>query len=300
MGIRVNAAAIAPAVNTSRTVVVTGVATGIGYATAQRLTSEGVTVFGSVRRAEDAERLQRELGSHFTPLLFDVTDQAAIARAVDVVSTHLQGRTLMGLVNNSGIGIGGPLALQPIEEIRQIFDVNILGLFAVTQAFLPLLGMDPAMQGAPGRIINMSSVGGKLGGPFLGAYVGTKHALEGMSESLRRELMGCGIDVILIGPGAIATPIWDKAEAAGDARYASSIFAEPLRRFAKNAVERGRAGLPAARVADLIWTALSTASPKVRYAIVPQPFMNWIVPRLLPRRMIDRLIAKKLGIGSAR
>lgn len=281
-----------------RAVMVTGVATGIGYATARLLTQRGYTVFGSVRRTGDAERVRRELGERMVALEFDVTDPPAIARAVDAVRAQLRGVRLRGLINNSGIGIGGPLALQPIDEIRQQFEVNVLGVFAVTQAFLPLLGTDDTMRGAPGRIINISSVGGKIGGPFLGAYVGTKHALEGMSESLRRELMLYGIDVILIGPGAIATPIWDKAETTDETKYANSRWAPFLARFGKHAVARGRAGLPAERVATVIADALTAPSPKARYAVVPQPFANWIVPRLLPRRVVDRLIAKRLGFVS--
>ena len=278
-----------------RAVVITGVSTGIGYAAARTLTQRGFTVYGSVRRASDGERVQRELGPNLVPLVFDVTDAPAIARAVATVRTALNGTRLTALVNNSGIGIGGPLALQPIDEIRAQFEVNVLGLFTVTQAFLPLLGTDDTLLGAPGRIVNISSVGGKIGGPFLGAYVGTKHALEGMSESLRRELMLFGIDVILVAPGAIATPIWDKAEQTDETKYAGSKWAEVLTKFGKFTVARGRAGLPADRVADVIATAITSASPKVRYAVVPQPIANWIIPRLLPRRMVDRIIAKRLG-----
>ena len=140
-----------------RSVVVTGTSTGIGYATAQVLTGQGIGVFGSVRREVDAERLQRELGSLFTPLLFDVTDGLAVARAAELVSRHLDGRTLFGLVNNAGVAFPGPLLHLPIDDFRQQLEVNLTAQLLVTQTFAPLLGADTARQGAPGRVVMMSS-----------------------------------------------------------------------------------------------------------------------------------------------
>src|SRR5262245_19351879 len=141
-----------------RSVVVTGASTGIGLGTAKVLLRNGIRVFGSVRKSADGERLQRELGEAFTPLLFDVTDQAAVQRAAALVRERLGGSTLFGLVNNAGVAIGGPSLELPPEYLRRVLEVNVMGPFLVTQAFAPLLGADRTLSGAPGRIVNVSSV----------------------------------------------------------------------------------------------------------------------------------------------
>jgi NAD(P)-dependent dehydrogenase (short-subunit alcohol dehydrogenase family) len=174
--------------------------------------------------------------------------------------------------------VPGPLALLPIADFREQLEVNLIGPLLLTQAFLPLLGTDPALQGPPGRVINISSVAGKIGSPFLGAYAAAKHGLEGMSESLRRELMLFGIDVIIVGPGAVATPIWDKAEQVPIDRLGATPYG------------------PAEKVAEVIWTALTAEKPAVRYPVVIRALANWTLPRLLPRRWVDRTIAGRLGL----
>ena len=181
-------------------VVVTGASTGIGHAITGVLLERGFTVFGTVRKQVDADRLKAELGDAFTPLRMDVTDQPAILRAADQVRESLGKAKLAGLVNNAGIAVVGPLLHQPPADFRQQLEVNLVAPMMVTQAFAKLLGSDRTREGTAGRIVNISSVGGKIGGPFLGAYAASKHGLEGMSESLRRELMLYGIDVILIEP----------------------------------------------------------------------------------------------------
>ena len=278
------------------TVVVTGVSSGIGAATARRLAGSGAHVFGSVRRLEAAARLQSELGDKFTPLIFDVREEGAVYAAASQVRQALAGSRLCGLVNNAGVAVPGPLALQPIAEFRDQVEVNLVGPLMVTQAFLPLLGTDPTLTGLPGRIINISSVGGKLGGPFLGAYVAAKHALEGLSETLRRELMLFGIDVIIVAPGAVATPIWDKAEEVPLEPLAATPYGPALRRMRDDALKNGRAGYPPEKVAEVIWTALNTAKPAARYAVVINKLTNWTIPRLLPTRLADRIIAGQLGL----
>src|SRR5271165_3413624 len=202
-----------------KSVVVTGASTGIGWGTVKVLAEKGCHVFGSVRKQSDADRLRKEFGSRFTPLLMDVTDDDAVRQAAALVAEALGRETLAGLVNNAGIAVPGPLLHLKAEEYRHQLEVNLIAPLVVTQAFAPLLGTDRSRQGQPGRIVNISSVGGKLGAPFLGAYVASKHGLEGMSQSLRRELLLYGIDVIVIGPGSVATPIWDKAEADDFSRY---------------------------------------------------------------------------------
>ena len=281
----------------TRHVVVTGASTGIGLATARLLVSRGVHVFGSVRRESDGDRLQSELGSAFTPLRFDVTDASAIRAAVPVVAEALGGRTLWGLVNNAGIAVGGPLIHQPLDEIRRHLEVNVLGAVAAVQAFAPLLGTDRTRTGKPGRVVNISSVAGRISAPFLGAYAASKRALEGMSHSLRRELMIFGIDVIIINPGSVVTPIWDKAEAADGSRYDNTEFAPLLSRFLTAALRGGRSGLSPDAVAEAVWTALAARRPRTFYPVVPGRLKNWTIPLALPARLIDRLIAKRLGIS---
>jgi NAD(P)-dependent dehydrogenase (short-subunit alcohol dehydrogenase family) len=277
-------------------VVVTGVSTGIGRAIAEVLVGEGVHVFGSVRRADDGQRIRSELGERFTPLVFDVTDADAIQASVPTVADALNGATLFGLVNNSGIAIGGPLIHQPLDEVRRHLEVNVVGALATVQAFAPLLGADRSRAGTPGRIIQISSVAGRLSAPFLGAYAASKRALEGMSESLRRELMLYGIDVIIVNPGSVATPIWDKAEAQDGSRYAGTEYEPVLTRFLAAALRSGRGGLPAVAVGRVVWTALSARTPRTFYPVVPRELMNWTIPLALPARMLDRLIANRLGM----
>ena len=193
-----------------KSIVITGVSAGIGYATTTELLRRGYHVFGSVRKQADADRLQDEFGPSFTPLLFDITDHAAISKAVQQVAVAVHDKGLEVLINNAGILVPGPLMLMPLPDFRAQFDVNVLGLLDVTQQFLPLLGARQDPPFAPGRIVNVGSVSGKIAYPFMGAYAATKHALEALSDSLRRELMLYGVDVILIESGTTRTPIVEK------------------------------------------------------------------------------------------
>jgi len=279
-----------------KSVVVTGVSTGIGWGITKILTKNGSHVFGSVRKAEDGERLKSEFGDLFTPLLFDVTDEAAVAHGARTVRDALNGATLFGLVNNAGIAAPGPVLNQPIDEFRNQLEVNITGQVIVTQAFAPLLGVDKDLTGEPGRIVMISSVAGKNGAPFLGAYAASKHGLEGVSESLRRELMLFGIDVVIVGPGAVATKIWDKAEEVDVTQYQNSPFAPALDRIKEYMIANGKKGFPPEKLGRVVWKALTTANPKTRYAVVPGRLMNWTLPGLLPKRTVDGMMAGRLGL----
>lgn len=278
-----------------RSVVVTGVSTGIGEASARALAAAGFRVFGSVRKAEDGARLAADLKEKFVPLLFDVTDAPAIARAAQDVRTALKGEKLAGLVNNAGVAVPGPLLYLTLDDVRRQLEINVIGQLAVTQAFAPLLGTDRSLQGAPGRIVMISSVAGQNGGPFTGAYAASKHALEGMSESLRRELIGYGIDVIVIGPGAVKTAIWSKISPEDVTRFANTPYAKAVEAGFAYAAESGAKGLPPERLGALVLHALTTARPKVRYPITPNP-LEGVMMRVLPKRMIDRLAARRLGL----
>jgi len=277
-------------------VVITGVSSGIGFGCARVLIERGIRVFGSVRRQSDADRVQRELGESFVPLLFDVTDEAAVQRAAETVARHLGAPTLDGLVNNAGIEVAGPLAYLSTDQFRHQLEVNLVGPMIVTKAFLPLLGADPARKGDPGRIVNISSTAGKIAGPFIGAYAASKFGLEGFSESLRRELILFGIDVIVIRPGFVETPIWQKAEAGVTERFRDTPYAEALARFEHFAGRETKRGLPPEVIGEAVWRALTAARPPVHSAIVPQRLTNWTIPRLLPIRLLDRLVAQFFGI----
>lgn len=276
-------------------IVVTGVSSGIGWGTLKVLTDKGFHVFGSVRKPEDAQRLSTEFGDAFTPLLFDVTDEAAVSEAADKVRNQINGETLCGLVNNSGIAVLGPLMHQKVADYRAQIEVNLIAPLIVTQAFLPLLGTDRSLKGKPGRIINISSVAGKIAAPFLGAYNASKFGLEGFSESLRRELMLYGIDVIVVAPGAVATAIWNKVEASDISQYENTDYGTSFKTFKDYFIKQGRKGYPPERVGEVIWKALTVPNPHLRYAVVPNPLFNWIIPRILPKRMLDRAFAKNLG-----
>ena len=278
-----------------QSVVITGASTGIGWATAKLLLGRGFRVFGSVRKQADADRLRGEFGANFTPLLFDVTDQAAVLAAAREVRAALGGETLFGLVNNAGIAVAGPVLELSVDEFRRQMDVNVVGPVIATQAFGPLLGSDPSLKGPKGRIVMISSVAGKSGNPLMSAYAASKFAIEGLSESLRREMMLFGIDVIIIAPGAVKTPIWSNAEQVDISAYRNSPFFPALERIRKFMLRLGETGLPAEKIAEAIADALTSANPQLRYQITPDP-MRHLITAVLPKRMVDKIIAKRLGL----
>lgn len=280
-----------------RAVVVTGASTGIGRAAVASVVRNGGLAFASVRKQADADSLKAEFGDGVVPLQFDVADEAAVQAGAAQAAERIGNRRLFGLVNNAGIAVPGPLLHLDTEDLRRQFEINLFGVHNVTRAFAPLLGSEPDRQGKPGRIVMISSVGGQNGSPFVGPYSASKFALEGYSQSLRRELMLFGIDVIVIGPGAIATPIWDKAEQNDLKRFSNTPYAKAIDRVVDYMLKQGREGLPASAVGDLIWRCLSDPSPKVRYAILRRPFMDRTLPKMLPARMVDRIFAKRLGFS---
>ena len=276
-----------------KSVVITGASTGIGWATAKLLLDKGFRVFGSVRKQADADRLKSEFGANFTPLLFDVTDEAAALAAGREVRTALNGETLAGLVNNAGIAVAGPVLELSADEFRRQMDVNVIGPIITTQAFGPLLGAEPSLKGPKGRIVMISSVAGRSGNPLTSPYVASKHALEGLTESLRRELMLFGIDVIIVAPGPVKTPIWSKGQEAVDLdNFKNSPYLPALQ---KVGAYMKHLDLPPEKIAERVYHALTVPHPKVRYQIAPDP-MRHLMMRWLPKRMVDRIIAKRLDL----
>jgi NAD(P)-dependent dehydrogenase (short-subunit alcohol dehydrogenase family) len=278
-----------------RAVVITGASTGIGRASVAKAVREGAHVFGSVRRQADADSLKAEFGDAVTPLIFDVADEAAVRAGAAQVAAALGNRKLFGLLNNAGIAVAGPLLHLDTDELRKQFEINFFGVHNVTRAFADLLGADKARTGKPGRIVMISSVGGQNASPFVGPYSASKFAMEGYSQSLRRELMLYGIDVIVVGPGAIATPIWDKAGESDLSRFSNTDYAPMLKGVENYMLSQGRAGLPASDVGDLVWLCFTDPKPKARYRILRNEFMDVTLPRLLGQRTVDKIIAKRLG-----
>ena len=279
-----------------KSVVITGASTGIGWATAKLLIDKGYRVFGSVRKQADAERLVGEFGGNFVPLLFDVADEAAVLAAAREVRARLNGETLAGLVNNAGIAVPGPVLELSADEFRRQMDVNVIGPIISTQAFGPLLGTDPQLKGPKGRIVMISSVAGKNGNPLTPAYAASKHAIEGLSESLRREMMLFGIDVIIVAPGPVKTPIWGKGQQDVDmSKYKNSPYLPALQKVSAYMQRLDSIGLPPEKIAEVVYDALTLPNPKVRYQVAPDP-MRHLMTNYLPKRMVDKIIAKRLGL----
>ena len=270
-------------------VVVTGASTGIGETCAKHLSSLGFQVFAGVRRPEDAERLR---SAGLEPLTIDVTLQESIRSA----AAQLGDSPLAGLVNNAGVAVAGPLEFIPIEEFRRQLDVNVVGQVAVTQAFLP------ALRKARGRIVNMGSIGGRVALPLLSPYAASKFALEGITDALRRELRQWGIQVAIVEPGAIATPIWDKSreaneELAKDAPpEAEQLYGKLIERIRAESATLGQTGLPPIEVAKAVEHALTASRPKTRYLVGREAKGRAAAAALLPDRAFDALVARMLGV----
>lgn len=278
-----------------KSVVITGVSTGIGFATAQDLIARGYHVFGSVRKEADGQRVQKELGPSFTPLLFDVTDHAALPAAVAVVEAAVGQNGLSALINNAGVAPSGPLMHTSIDEVRKTFEINVFGLLAVTQAFLPLLGARKKAGHPPGRIVNLSSISGGVAFPLVALYAMTKHAVEALSDGLRRELSIYGISVSAIEPGAIKTPIWDKVNLnEADTRYAHTDYAKAMDYMPQMVANELKTAKPIKVVTDAIAHALEAPRPKARYPLLGL----WHARKFIPDRLMDKIALKVTRLKS--
>jgi NAD(P)-dependent dehydrogenase (short-subunit alcohol dehydrogenase family) len=278
-------------------VVVTGVSTGIGWGTTKVLISKGFRVFGSVRKQADADRLQKEFGEAYVPIVMDITDADAVHQAARKVGSMIGDRNLVGLVNNAGIVVSGPLLYLRPSEYRLQLETNMVAPLVVIQAFAPLLGTDKKKKGPKGRIVNISSTGAKVAIPLIGGYNSSKAGLEGMSDALRQELMLFGIDVVIIEPGIVNTAMYDKGEKEDLSEFKPTEYWAAVQNFQKYIVNEARTnGLPPELLGEAVHVALSAARPNTRYAVIPQRFKNWILPRLLPTRMLDRYLAKQMKL----
>ena len=250
-----------------RAVVVTGASTGIGKAIALALDANGFKVFAGVRKQSDAEALEREAEGTMTPVLLDVTDASSISRAVETVEALTDGR-LYGLINNAGVGLGGPLELVPMTETRKLMEVNVIGLLATTQAFVPLL------RKGRGRIVNIGSLAGLVAMPGASAYAASKFAVQAITDSLRLELKPFGIRVTIVDPGAVESALWEKGRAQKQAILDAAspellhLYA-PLIEIGKRLGENPRDILPASYVVKDVMHALTSSNPKPRYLVGP-------------------------------
>jgi NAD(P)-dependent dehydrogenase (short-subunit alcohol dehydrogenase family) len=278
----------------SQAVLVTGSGKGIGAAVTERLAELGFYVFAGIRRAADRDRVRATHPEHVQPIMLDVADEASIAAAAREIAGSLGNRRLAGLVNNAGIAVAGPLEFLPVAELRRQLEINVIGQLAVTQAVLPLL------RSARGRIVNIGSISGRSALPLTGAYAASKFALEALTDALRVELMPAGIEVSIIEPGVIATPIWETSLQHADALLQTMPKAgfEYYGRIINAVRERARAGgtrgLPARVVADAVVHALTARRPRTRYLVGRDARLRMIFQRL-PDRVRDRLIARKLA-----
>jgi len=263
-------------------ILVTSASTGIGRATVSHLVGNGHTVFAGVRKQTDADSLTNDLGSGVVPVLVDVTDPAQVAGLGLKMADRLAGDGLHGLVNNAGIAVGGPLEHLPIEVLRRQLEVNVVAQVAVTQALMP------AIRRATGRIVFIGSLAGRLGAPMLGAYSASKHALEGLTESLRAELAPWGIRVVLVEPGSIKTEIWAKGhdqvnelEKQFDPAVVSQYRAH-IDMAGRLIDHQDKIGIPAIKVARVVERALFTKRPSSRYQVGLDSKAVSIMSRLLP------------------
>jgi len=278
-----------------RSVLVTGSSTGIGRATALRLDAAGRRVFAGVRKEEDADSLRAAGSDRLTPVMLDVTDADAISAAAALLGDELGSAGLDGLVNNAGVAIPSPLETMPIEAFRRQIEVNLTGQVAVTQAVLPLI------RSARGRIVFVSSIGGRIAFPLTGAYHAAKFGAEAVGDVFRQELRRWGISVSIIEPGSIDTPIWDSGERAadeigGDLRAREELYGTAIasyRKVTRNLAERG---IQPDKVAEAVEHALSASRPRSRYLVGLDAKTQARIKLVIPTRVWDRLVARIMNL----
>jgi NAD(P)-dependent dehydrogenase (short-subunit alcohol dehydrogenase family) len=274
---------------------ITGASTGIGRATALRLDADGWRIFAGVRKEEDADSMRKAGSERLTPVMLDVTDAEAIAAAAEMLAGELGAAGLDGLVNNAGIGIPGPLETMPIEDFRRGIEVNLTAQVAVTQAMLPLI------RKARGRIVFISSIGGRIAFPLGGVYHAAKFGLEAVGDAFRQELRPWGISVSLIEPGTIATEIWDRSEREADAMKKQApardeLYGKAMAAYRKATRSLAAKGIPPAKVAEAIEHALTSPRPRTRYLVGRDAKLQARAKIFIPARVFDRVVARVMGL----
>ncbi|MCI0777114.1 MAG: SDR family oxidoreductase [Chloroflexi bacterium] len=279
-----------------RSVVITGASTGIGEACALRMDRLGWRVFAGVRKEADGLALKANASDKLTPIMLDVTEQQTIDASAELVTAAVGESGLAGLINNAGVGVGGPLEFIEVDELRRQLEVNVIGQIAVTQAFMPLI------RKSTGRIVNMGSIGGRMATPFLGPYNASKFAMEALTDSLRQELHPWGIHVSIIEPGSISTPIWDKSKAAIDElketlpEQAMMLYGETVEAVEKALIKFEAAGIPPDEVAKFAEHALTARTPKTRYVVGRDAQLQRMLVKWAPDRVRDMLVRSQLGL----
>jgi NAD(P)-dependent dehydrogenase (short-subunit alcohol dehydrogenase family) len=276
-------------------VLVTGASTGIGRATALRLDAGGWRVFAGVRKQEDAETLRSQASERLAPVMLDVADSEAISSAAELLTAELGDAGLSGLVNNAGISLPSPLETMPIEDFRRQIEINLSAQVEVTQAMLPLI------REARGRIVFISSIGGRIAFPFTGAYHAAKFGIEAVGDVFRRELRGAGISVSIVEPGSIATDIWDRGERASDdiggrSPQRDALYGDAIEKYRKTVRGVADRGIPPEKAARVIEHALSARRPHTRYLVGRDAKFQARAKYLIPTRIFDRILARATGL----
>ena len=285
-------------------VLITGSSTGIGEACALEFHRLGFRVFAGVRRECDGRRLVEQASPRLVPVMLDVTDAESISQAAARIREESGAAGLAGLVNNAGITVAFALEFLPMDELRRQFEVNVFGALAVTQAMLPML------KAARGRIVNVSSVSGLVAAPYVGAYAASKFALEALSDSLRVELRHFGIQVAVVEPADVDTPIWQKSREAADrlrdrlaevtaddvAEAARAAYAEDVSAMRAATAKSAAHAMPVSRVVRAVVHALTARRPKTRYPVGAKTWGVTLALRFLPDRFRDRIVRNSLGL----
>jgi len=260
------------------------------------LAGRGWRVFAGVRKVADGEALLAGAEGQIIPVILDVTNREQIKTVVQEVGAQCGAAGLQGVVNNAGIALAGPLEFMPMKAFEKQFDVNVLGLIAVTQAVMPLI------RASRGRIVLTGSNSGFMCEPFLAGYGATKHALEAIADSLRIELRPWGIEVALIQPGAIKTPIWSKSREAAEQLFVGmppeceKLYSAPIIALRKMVEKVPSMAIPPERVAKAVTHALESRRPRTRYPVGLDSMVGSLLVRIVPDRLLDWVIRKVMGI----
>ena len=280
-----------------KSVVITGASSGIGLSSVARMSRAGWRVFATVRKESDRDKLRADFPDKVYPVLMDVENEASIAAAARDIESQLTGRGLEGLVNVAGIGMVRPLEYASLKDVRQIFEINVFGQVAVTQA------LSRVLRKARGRIVNITSVGVNLAIPFGGLLNASKSAFAKISDTLRLEMHPFGVRVMAIEPGAISTPAVDKT--LGDLEQvirnlppeAQIQYGALIRKMGRRGYEMEKKGSSPDVVAAAVHHALTANHPRIRYRVGKHAKLLATLPKILPESLMDALLRKMLGLS---